>query len=70
MGTIEQMDEEYTNALAEGKTLEELYLADLNRIHVYKRQINDVRGRYIFKAYLLLLTSLWLPIILGIIYIA
>ncbi|TDQ68306.1 hypothetical protein [Methanimicrococcus blatticola] len=69
MGTIEEMDEEYMKALGEGIPLEELYLADSNRIHIYRREINDIRNKYIFKAYIFLIISICIPLILGVIYV-
>ena len=68
-GTISEMDEEYTNVLIEGFPLDELYLSNLNKIHICKRKINDTRGSFIFKAYMLLIASLCLPVLLGTIYI-
>ena len=69
MGTIYEIDKEYTKALADGIPLEELYLADLSKIHMLRRQKNDVKDRYIFRAYIMLVVSLCILIILGTIYI-
>jgi len=68
-GTIHETDKEYTNALKEGIPLEELYLANLDQIHILRRQKNDRRDRYIFGAHILLLISLCLVALLGTLYI-
>lgn len=62
------MDEEYMKALREGTPLEELYIADSNKIHKYRREINDIRNKYIFKAYVFFIVSLCIPLILGAVY--
>ena len=68
-GTIHGTDKEYIKALTEGIPLEELYLANLDQIHILRRQKNDIKDRYIFRAYILLLVSLCISVLLGTIYI-
>jgi hypothetical protein len=65
MGTIEDMDKEYKNAIESGKLLDELYLNHFNKMHLCKREINDVKNRYIAKALIYLYISFLLSFGLG-----
>jgi len=57
MGTIEDTDKEYKNAIENGESLDDLYLIHFNRMHLCKREVNDKRNEYIAKAFIYLYIS-------------
>lgn len=68
MGTIKEMDPEYTKALKNGIPLDTLYVRDLHNVHINRQKINDKRKRYISLSFIFLIISVILPIILVSIY--
>ena len=68
MGTIDQMDGEYTEAMIKGTPLDVLYVRDLHNVHLNRRKINDRRDKFISRAYIFLYASLIMPIILVVAY--
>jgi hypothetical protein len=64
MGTIDEMDGEYTEAMMKGTPLDVVYVRDLHNVHLNRREINDRRDKFIFKSYTFLYASLIMPIIL------
>lgn len=64
MGTIQDMDEEYFKAIKEGTPLDILYLRDMHKMHLCRREINDKRRKYIMYSYVFLYASFLLPLIL------
>ena len=59
------MDKEYQNAVENGESLDELYLMYFNKMHLCKREINDIKNRYIAKALIHLYISFLLSFGLG-----
>ena len=68
MGTIDEMDGEYTEAMIKGTPLDVLYVRDLHNVHLNRRKINDRRDKFISRAYIFLYASLIMPIILVVAY--
>jgi len=68
MGTIDQMDGEYTEAMIKGTPFDVLYVRDLHNVHLNRRKINDRRDKFISRAYIFLYASLIMPIILVVAY--
>ena len=68
MGTIDEMDGEYTEAMVKGTPFDVLYVRDLHNVHLNRRKINDRRDKFISRAYIFLYASFIMPIILVIAY--
>jgi hypothetical protein len=68
MGTIDEMDGEYTEAMMKGTPLDVVYVRDLHNVHLNRRNINDRRDKFISKSYIFLYASLIMPIILVVAY--